>query len=142
MLFRSFPLLFCKTTVPSSIDLPAHSAPLGLAFIPAPLSGVDGDAQPPKGGWPKEYEGDLLVAFHGSWNRSEPTGYKIVRIKLDAQGNPPAGGEGMEDFISGWLQSDGTTLGRPVDILIQPGGVLYISDDKAGVIYKVRYQKP
>ncbi len=113
----------CADKVASHIDLPAHSAPLGLAFIPK-------DA-----GWPKEYEGDLLVAFHGSWNRSEPTGYKVVRIKLDEQGQY----EGMEDFISGWLQSDGTALGRPVDILVQPGGVMYISDDKAGVIYRVMY---
>ncbi|MBI2551718.1 YbhB/YbcL family Raf kinase inhibitor-like protein [Candidatus Uhrbacteria bacterium] len=113
----------CADKVPSYIDLPAHSAPLGLAFIPK-------DA-----GWPKEYEGDLLVAYHGSWNRTKPTGYKVVRIKLDAQGNY----EGMEDFISGWLQDDGTALGRPVDILVQSGGVMYISDDKAGVIYRVTY---
>ena len=76
----------------------------------------------------------MLVAFHGSWNRSEPTGYKLVRVKLDSQGNL----QGMEDFISGWL-SGGSVLGRPVDILIQPGGLMYVSDDKAGVIYQIKY---
>lgn len=104
---------------PSYIDIPAHSAPLGLAFFP-------------EEGWPEEYWYNLLVAYHGSWNRSEPTGYKIVRYKLDAQGNYL----GEEDFVSGWFAKDGA-LGRPVDILIQPGGVIYVSDDKAGVIYKV-----
>ena len=104
---------------PSYIDLEAHSAPLGLQFVP-------------EEGWPEEYWHNLLVAFHGSWNRTEPTGYKIVRIKLDAKGNY----QGIEDFITGWLSKDGV-YGRPVDLLIQPGGTLYISDDKAGVIYKV-----
>lgn len=107
--------------IPSYIDIPAHSAPLGLAFIP-------------EEGWPEKYWYNLLVAYHGSWNRTVPTGYKIVRYKLDAQGRYL----GEEDFITGWLQEDGRVLGRPVDILVQPGGVIYISDDDAGVIYKVR----
>lgn len=104
----------------SHIDIPAHSAPLGLAFIP-------------EEGWPEEYWHDLLVAYHGSWNRSVPTGYKIVRYKLDAQGNY----EGEEDFISGWLPAGSKeAYGRPVDIVVQPGGTIYISDDKAGVVYR------
>lgn len=116
---------FCEEEALSSyIDLPAHSSPLGLAFIP-------------EEGWPEEYWYDLLVAYHGSWNKTEPTGYKIVRIPLDEEGNPE--GE-PQDFISGWLQSDGSALGRPVDLLVQPGGVLYVTDDKAGVVYRVTYQ--
>ncbi len=114
---------FCETTVGSHVDIPAHSAPLGLAFVP-------------EEGWPEDYWYDLLVAYHGSWNRSAPTGYKVVRLKLDARGNF----EGLEDFITGWLTPEGKVLGRPVDILVQPGGVMYISDDKAGVIYKVSWQ--
>lgn len=105
----------------SYLDIPAHSAPLGLAFFP-------------KEGWQKEFDGDLLVAYHGSWNRSEPTGYKIVRIKLDKQGKI----EGVEDFITGWLTPDGA-LGRPVDIIFHNENI-FISDDKAGVIYRV-YRK-
>ncbi|PJE75977.1 oxidoreductase [Candidatus Uhrbacteria bacterium CG10_big_fil_rev_8_21_14_0_10_48_11] len=107
-------------TVPSYRDIPAHSAPLGLSFIP-------------EEGWPEDYWYNLLVAYHGSWNRTEPTGYKIERFKLDANGNYL----GQEDFITGWLTKDGA-LGRPVDILTLPGGTIYISDDKAGVVYKVR----
>ncbi len=111
---------------PSHIDLQAHSAPLGLAFVPE---------DPPAGGWPEQYWYNLLVAYHGSWNRTDPTGYKVVRIKLDSKGHYL----GIEDFISGWLTKEGA-LGRPVDILVQPGGTMYISDDKAGVIYKVIYK--
>jgi glucose/arabinose dehydrogenase len=103
----------------SYIDIPAHSAPLGLAFFP-------------EEGWPEEYWYNLLVAYHGSWNRSIPTGYKIVRYKLDKEGNYL----GKEDFITGWLTEEKRAFGRPVDILIRPG-VIFISDDKAGLIYKV-----
>lgn len=108
-------------TYPAYIDIPAHSAPLGLAFFPAK-------------GWPEEYRNDLLVAYHGSWNRSVPTGYKIVRYRFDDEGRYL----GVEDFVSGWLTKGGRVLGRPVDILIRPDGRIFISDDKAGVIYLLR----
>lgn len=114
----------CARALPDHIDLPAHSAALGMAF-------VQGDA-----GWPEEYRHDLLVAYHGSWNSSQPTGYKIVRVKLDERGKYL----GLEDFISGWLpegKSAGQAYGRPVSLLFGPDGKLYISDDKAGVIYLV-----
>lgn len=108
---------------PSFVDLQAHSAPLGLAFVP-------------EEGWPEEYWYDALVALHGSWNRSEPVGYKIVRVELDARGNH----SGTEDFITGWLTSEGTKLGRPVDIKTFPGGTTFISDDASGVVYKLSRQ--
>lgn len=111
----------CQRATPSHIDIPAHSAPLGLVFVPS--------------AWPSQYRDDLLVAYHGSWNRSEPTGYKVVRMKLDAEGKY----EGRDDFITGWLAGD-SALGRPVDLLFDNQGVLFISDDKAGVIYRVAYQ--
>jgi glucose/arabinose dehydrogenase len=113
---------FCKETMPSFIDLPAHSAPLGLAFFSRE--------------WHKEYRYNLLVAYHGSWNRTEPTGYKVVRFKLDAAGNPLD----AEDFITGWLTPQGA-LGRPVDISIKDDGTIFISDDKAGVVYRIVYNK-
>lgn len=117
----------------SYIDVPAHSSPLGLAFVPE------------NSVWPKEYWNNLLVSYHGSWNRSIPTGYKIVRYILNEEGIY----KGEEDFITGWLQNEGgkegvlstTVLGRPVDILIEEDGTMYISDDRAGVIYKVVYTK-
>ncbi len=109
----------CADKQPSHIDLPAHVAPLGLAFIP-------------EEGWPEDWWYDLLVAEHGSWNSTTPVGYKIARLKLDAQGNY----SGTEDFMTGFLQG-ALAAGRPVDILVQPGGTVYVSDDKAGVIYRL-----
>ena len=112
---------FCKNTIHSFIDVPANSAPLGLAFFPKE--------------WPKEFRHNLLVAYHGSWNRSVPTGYKVVRYRLDSAGNPLQ----EEDFITGWLTPQGA-LGRPVDIMITPERVIYLSDDQAGVVYRVVYK--
>lgn len=111
---------FAQEAVPSHIDMQAHSAPLGLAFIP-------------EEGWPEEYWHDLIVAFHGSWNRSVPTGYKLVRIDLDDRGNFLAA---IDDFMTGFT-SGRTVLGRPVDVLAEPGGTLYVSDDRAGAIYRI-----
>lgn len=110
----------CRGKTPSHIDIQAHSAPLGLDFFPSR-------------GWPEKYQGNLLVAFHGSWNRSTPTGYKVSLFRF------AEGGEyvGQEDFITGWLTGARSSLGRPVDVRIMPDGVLYISDDKAGVIYRM-----
>jgi len=109
----------CEDTEPSLIQIPAHSSPLGLVFI--------------DGSWGEEYEGDLFVAYHGSWNRSVPTGYKIVRFKQVAGEILKTG----EDFVTGWLTEEGRAIGRPVDIKVGPDGAMYISDDKAGVIYRV-----
>ncbi len=108
----------------SHIDIPAHSAPLGLSFVSASAK------------WPVEYKNDLFVAYHGSWNRTVPTGYKVVRYHLDAEGNLLD----VNDFITGW--GDGKkSIGRPVDIIFSPNGKMYLSDDKAGVIYEVEYSK-
>lgn len=105
---------------PSHIDLPAHNAPLGLAFFP-------------ETGWPEEYRNDLLVALHGSWNSSVPVGYKIVRIRRDSAGTV----SGIEDFMTGWLTRDFKQIGRPVAIIITEGGAIYFSDDSRGVIYRL-----
>ncbi|HWQ82997.1 MAG TPA: PQQ-dependent sugar dehydrogenase, partial [Anaerolineales bacterium] len=110
----------CASVEKPVAEIQAHSAPLGLSFYA-------GDRFPP------EYQGDLFVALHGSWNRSEPTGYKVVRIPLDGGTAGP-----VEDFASGWLV-DGDSWGRPVDVITGPDGALYISDDGAGMIYRVDY---
>lgn len=117
----------CSEKEPSLIDIPAHSAPLGLDFIPS-------DSR-----WPEEMRGDLIVAYHGSWNRSEPTGYKLVRFDLNEGG--ALQNESGVDFVTGWLRG-GESQGRPVSVLIRPNGVMYVSDDKAGVIYKIEYREP
>lgn len=114
----------CAATEPSHIDLPAHSAALGLAFVP-------------EEGWPDEWHHDLLVAYHGSWNRSEPTGYKVVRIDLDERGSVVGG---QLDFLTGFLApgaKEDEAIGRPVGIRAEPGGIVYVSDDRAGAIYRI-----
>lgn len=114
----------CDGVEAPAIEFPAHSAPLGLAFY-------NGDQ------FPEEYRGDLFVALHGSWNRSQPTGYKVVHI-------PRNGNKSMRevlDFATGWLQENGRTApGRPVGVTVAPDGALMISDDKAGIIYRVSYR--
>lgn len=108
----------CQDTVAPIYEIPAHSAPLGLTFVKSFQ-------------FPEDWQGDLLVAYHGSWNRSTPTGYKVVRLQV--RDNKIIG---EEDFLSGFLQSS-EALGRPVDLIFDAQGSLYISDDKVGVVYKV-----
>ncbi|MFZ3063104.1 MAG: PQQ-dependent sugar dehydrogenase, partial [Actinomycetota bacterium] len=108
-------------TLPPKIEIQAHSAPLGLRFY-------DADSFGP------EYKDDLFVAFHGSWNRTVPTGYKVVRYHLKGKRKDEV--EFQTDFITGWLTPQGA-LGRPVDIIVGADKALYISDDKAGTIYRV-----
>ncbi len=113
----------CDGVMPPLVEMQAHSAPLGIVFY-------TGDA------FPTEYEHDLFVAFHGSWNRSVPTGYKIVRIPLD--GSTPSGP--AEDFATGWLDGESEEVyGRPAGLAVSPQGDLYMSDDKSGRIYRISY---
>jgi glucose/arabinose dehydrogenase len=106
-------------------EMQAHSAPLGLVFY---------TGQGAENPFPEEYWGDLFVAFHGSWNRSEPTGYKIVRLPL----NGSTQGGAVIDFAVGWLDDvTNEASGRPVGLAVGPDGALYISDDKGGFIYRI-----
>lgn len=102
----------CEATEAPIYEIAAHSAPLGLAF----------------------HEDNLYVAYHGSWNRSTPIGYKVVRFKVS--GNSISD---ERDFIIDFLQ-DSQVIGRPVDIIFDKDGNIYVSDDKAGVVYKVDLQ--
>jgi glucose/arabinose dehydrogenase len=110
----------CQGVDAPEVEMQAHSAPLGLGFY----SGEQ---------FPEDYRGDLFVAFHGSWNRSEPTGYKVVRILIEGE---TAGR--VEDFAAGWLVG-GSAWGRPVDVVTGPDGSLFVSDDEGGTIYRIFY---
>ena len=119
----------CSKTIAPAVEMQAHSAPLGLLFY-------DGEM------FPAEYRGSLFVTFHGSWNRSVPTGYKVVRVKFNDKGEaqgPP------EDFISGWIRpgetKKGRWMGRPVGLAVGPDGAMYVTDDSAGVVYRVTWEK-
>jgi len=82
--------------------------------------------------FPAEYRGDLLLAFHGSWDRDVPTGAKVVRVHV-ANGLPVS----YEDFIAGWQRPDGSRWGRPVDVMVYKDGSVLVSDDQADAIYRV-----
>jgi glucose/arabinose dehydrogenase len=110
----------CNKTQPPAHTFTAHMAPLGLAFYQS-------------GSLPKKYDNSLFIAFHGSWNRSVPAGYKIVRVILNEKGEI----QSHEDFITGWLRSDAGKNGRPVDAEQSPKGDLFISDDHGGLVYRV-----
>jgi len=112
----------CKAALRPGLLYQAHTAPLGLAFY-------TGSQFPP------EYRGDLLVALHGSWNRSVPVGYKVIRVRLGG-GTPTA-----EDFATGWLVG-GRYWGRPVDLAVAPDGALFLSDDSLGAVYRITYRGP
>ncbi len=113
-----------KKTIAPDVPVQAHSAALGLAFYPIQ-----------KTNFPAEYQGDAFLAFHGSWNRSQKTGYKIVRVDFK---NGKAGT--VTDFATGFLGSDGSVSGRPVDIVVAPDGSLLFSDDGAGKIWRISYK--
>jgi glucose/arabinose dehydrogenase len=116
--FGGDPARCAQMTVPE-LQVQAHSAPLGLTFLPTE-------------GWPAPYAGNLIVAYHGSWNRSVPTGYKLVRVAMD-QGK--VAGD-VADFLTGFQQG-ATVWGRPVALAVGSDGALYVTDDKAGAIYRI-----
>lgn len=96
----------------------AHNAPLGMTFVRHPSA-------------PPGYRGAALVALHGSWNRSELDGYKVVSLHWNEAGDIEE-----RDFVTGFLV-DGDVIGRPVDVIEGPTGAFYVSDDYGGAIYRV-----
>jgi glucose/arabinose dehydrogenase len=119
----------CEQTIPPKVEIQAHSAPLGIAFYNGSM-------------FPAAYHGDIFVALHGSWNRSVPTGYKVIRVHLSSKGEPQGP---PKDFITGWIQPGetrkGVWMGRPVGIVVGPEGAMYVSDDSSGLIYRVTWDK-
>ena len=113
----------CSNVEPPAITVQAHSAPLGLAFYTGRQ-------------FPADYRGDALMTLHGSWNRTVPTGAKVVRIQVDSGGRRATG---VDDFITGWQRPDGSRWGRPVGLLVLPDGSLLVSDDTGGKIWRVTY---
>ena len=119
------PELVAKTIVPSLL-IQAHSAPITMAFYDGKM-------------FPASYRGGLFVALHGSWNRSQLTGFKVIFIPF--RNGKPAGG--YDDFVAGWMSdpTGGTVWGRPAGVLVLGDGSLLVSDDGAGVIWRVTYAK-
>ncbi|ACO45773.1 PQQ-dependent sugar dehydrogenase [Deinococcus deserti] len=109
----------CKTAVPAFALTTAHSAPLGLAFYTGKT-------------FPAAYRGQMFAALHGSWNRSEKSGYKVVAV------DPKTGK--VTDFLTGFLRGEQVS-GRPVDLAVARDGALLLSDDGAGKVWRIQYGK-
>jgi glucose/arabinose dehydrogenase len=125
---------YCSKTVAPELMYTAHAAAIGMKFYSGTM-------------FPAEYQGDAFVAMRGSWNRSEPSGYKVVRVDFNDAGEPVA----MEDFISDWIIEEGvpdpanpgTTkvgqFGRVAGVAVWTDGSLLVSEDQSGIIYRVTY---
>jgi len=112
----------CSHLAAPGITFQAHSAPLGIAFS----TGTQ---------FPPAYRGGAFVAYHGSWNRSVPTGYKVVYVRQQ-DGLPVA----ITDFVVGFLPPGATDpWARPVGVLMAIDGSLLVSDDFGGRIFRVHY---
>ncbi len=112
----------CSEFTPPALKLGPHVAALGMRFYRGSQ-------------FPEHYRGGIFIAQHGSWNRSEPIGYRVVFVPLHNNQTGP-----LEIFAQGWLR-DGRASGRPVDLLELPDGSLLLSDDKGGRIYRIFYEK-
>ncbi len=110
----------CKEFTPPALALGAHVAPLGVHFY----NGSE---------FPVVFRGQMFIAEHGSWNRSSKVGYRIIRVRLER--NRPVE---TAVFAQGWLQGE-KAWGRPVDIAWLPDGAMLVSDDRAGVVYRITY---
>ena len=113
----------CSGQAKSTLLLPARSAPVGIAFDNGSM-------------FPTQYKGGAFIALHGSGERANAAGYKILFVSL-AKGQPPS----YSDFITGWLgpAPTYTVSGRPSGVAVAVDGSLYISDDQNGYIYRVTY---
>jgi glucose/arabinose dehydrogenase len=110
----------CDRTLAPALKMQAHSAPLGMTFLANASR------------FPADMRGDLLLAFHGSWNRDVPTGAKVVRIRV--VNNKPVS---AEDFLWGFQRPNGSRWGRPTDVAVWKDGSVLVSEDQGGGIYRV-----
>ncbi|MDX1400509.1 MAG: PQQ-dependent sugar dehydrogenase [Kiloniellales bacterium] len=105
------------------VEMDAHAADLGMTFYNAKQ-------------FPSKYRGGIFIAQHGSWNRTEPIGARVMFTAVNEDGSVGA----TEVFAEGWLTEDGEYLGRPVDVAVLRDGSLIVSDDLAGAIYRISYK--
>jgi len=114
----------CDEFTPPVVKLGAHVAPLGMKFYTGSQ-------------FPAEYQNNIFIAEHGSWNRHKYQGARIDRIVVDADGKNAH----QEVFAQGWLKGDQDYSGRPTDVLQAKDGSLLVADDWAGAIYRISYAK-
>ena len=114
----------CSEFTPPVLKLGAHVAPLGMKFYTGSQ-------------FPAEYKNNILIAEHGSWNRHQYQGARIVRVIASPDGKKVK----QEVFASGWLEGAQNYLGRPDDIILAKDGSILVADDWAGAIYRISYSK-
>ena len=112
----------CNKFIPPVTELDPHSTPMGMRFYTGSM-------------FPAEYHNGIFIAEHGSWNRNTKIGYRLEWIQLNENETVK-----KEIFAEGWLQEN-EAWGRPVDVLVMPDGALLVSDDMAGVIYRISYDE-
>lgn len=112
----------CSDYTPPVAKLGPHVAALGMRFYTGQM-------------FPPEYNHQIFVAQHGSWNRSKKIGYNLTLVRFE---NNQAQ---VQPFATGWLQPDESVIGRPVDVLVAADGALLVSDDQQGAVYRISYHK-
>ena len=113
----------CTEFTPPAAKLGPHIAPMGLRFYTGKM-------------FPAQYRNRIIIANHGSWNKTQKIGFNLTQVTLDAKGNVSR----YEPFAEGW--ADGNTYwGRPVDVHVMPDGALLVSDDVAGALFRISYSK-
>lgn len=112
----------CEDYVAPAKVLDPHVAALGMRFYIGKM-------------FDSSYSNKIFIAEHGSWNRSKAIGYRVMTVQTDSSGKA----SDYKVFAEGWLQPDGKVFGRPVDVLVMPDGALLVSDDHAGVVYRITY---
>lgn len=112
----------CEEFVPPAMKLGPHVAAIGMRFYTGTM-------------FPDRYRNQIFIAEHGSWNRSTPIGYRVTLVRLEENRAVT-----YEVFAEGWLQGN-AAWGRPADVLVMPDGALLVSDDRAGVIYRIVYPR-
>ena len=110
----------CSQFVPPAIALGPHVAALGMRFYTGTM-------------FPPRYRGQIFIAEHGSWNRSDPIGYRLTLVRVEGDR-----AVSYETFAEGWLGHFGVS-GRPVDVEVMPDGALLVSDDYAGAVYRITW---
>jgi glucose/arabinose dehydrogenase len=114
----------CSEFTPPVVKLGNHVAPLGMKFYTGSQ-------------FPAEYKNNIFIAEHGSWNRHQFQGARIMRVTVDPDGKNAK----QEVFASGWIEGKQGYLGRPDDIILDKDGSLLVADDWAGAIYRISYNK-
>ena len=122
---KAIPKAYADNYCKPQVEMIAHAADLGMMFYTGKM-------------FPKKYHNAIFSAQHGSWNAIKPRGARVMVTYLDRKGNAKS----TEPFAEGWMTEMGTYLGRPVDVQQYVDGSLLVSDDKAGVIYRITYDNP